>query len=76
MPTYRVTWEIDIDADSPRAAAERAQEMMRDPESIATVFKVEDKHDVTVIDLLEGEEDCVTDDERSNGPKKTGGKHE
>lgn len=55
MPTYRVTWEIDIDADRPRAAAERAQEIMRDPESIATVFKVEDAHDVHVIDLLEEE---------------------
>lgn len=53
MPTYRVTWEIDIDAETPRAAAERAQEMMRDPDSIATVFKVEDAHDVHVVDLLE-----------------------
>jgi len=55
MPTYRVTWEIDIDEDTPRAAAQRAQEIMRDPESIATVFKVEDAHDVQVIDLLEEE---------------------
>ena len=57
MPTYRVTWEIDIDAETPRAAAARAQEIMRDPESIATVFKVEDAHDVHVVDLLEEEAD-------------------
>src|SRR6266481_6848448 len=31
MTTYRVTWEIDIDAQTPRKAAERAQRMMRDP---------------------------------------------
>lgn len=38
MPTYRVVWEIDIDADSPREAAQRALEMQRDPESTALVF--------------------------------------
>ena len=36
----RVTWEIDVDADTPREAAQRALEIMQDPESIATVFEV------------------------------------
>jgi hypothetical protein len=27
MKNYRVSWEIDIDADSPREAAERALEI-------------------------------------------------
>jgi hypothetical protein len=37
---YRVTWEIDLDAASPRASAEKALEIQRDSESIATVFSV------------------------------------
>jgi hypothetical protein len=35
-----VRWEINIDADSPREAAEFALEIQRDPSSIATVFNV------------------------------------
>jgi hypothetical protein len=42
MPTYRVTWVIDVDADGPREAALQALEIMRDPASIATVFTVAD----------------------------------
>jgi hypothetical protein len=37
---FRVTWEIDLYANSPRAAAEQALAIQRDPESIATVFGV------------------------------------
>ena len=37
---YAVTWEIDIEADTPEGAARQALETMRDPESIATVFGV------------------------------------
>jgi hypothetical protein len=55
MTTYLVTWEIDIDAENPRAAAERALEIMRDPDSIVTVFKVEDAKQVHVVDLLDEE---------------------
>ena len=40
MKTYRVTWEIDVDANSPREAAERAQAIQHNPESTGTVFKV------------------------------------
>jgi hypothetical protein len=35
---YRVVWEIDIVAESAKAAAEKALEIHRDPESLATVF--------------------------------------
>ena len=38
--TYRVTWEIDIEAGSPLAAAKKALKIQRDPSSIATVFDV------------------------------------
>jgi hypothetical protein len=38
--SYRVTWEIDVDASSPRDAAEQALAIHRDPFSTATVFTV------------------------------------
>lgn len=37
---YLVRWEIDIDATSPEDAAEKALKIMRDKESVATVFSV------------------------------------
>lgn len=37
---YEVKWEIDIDADSPEEAAQKALEIQRDPNSIATHFEV------------------------------------
>lgn len=42
MTTYRVVWEIDIEADDPRTAAREALRIQRDPRSIATVFNVTD----------------------------------
>lgn len=40
--TYRVRWEIDIDANSPLQAAQRAQWIMRNnsEDNLATVFQV------------------------------------
>jgi hypothetical protein len=40
MPTYRVKWTIDIDADSAKEAAVRALRIQRDTDSTATVFDV------------------------------------
>ena len=37
---FRVSWAIDIDADSAEAAAREALRIQRDPDSIATVFTV------------------------------------
>ena len=37
---YLVTWSIEVTADSPRAAAEQALEIQRDPNSLATCFMV------------------------------------
>jgi hypothetical protein len=37
---FRVKWEIDLAADTPEEAAQKAQEIMRDPSSIATFFTV------------------------------------
>lgn len=40
MKTYRVIWEIDLEAVTPEAAAQEAFRVHRDPDSMATVFKV------------------------------------
>lgn len=40
MTHYVVGWTIDIEADSPREAAQKALEIQRRPGSIATVFDV------------------------------------
>ena len=40
MTDYRVTWEIDVDAENPWEAAKKAREMQQDPESTALVFDV------------------------------------
>ena len=47
--TYRVTWQIDIYASSARAAAERAQAIQRDPQSIATIFEVHEMEGSKVV---------------------------
>jgi len=56
MPEYRVIWEIDIDAESPREAAQEALRVQRDRFSDAVVFVVENDEEGTIdqIDLLEG----------------------
>jgi hypothetical protein len=52
MPTYRVVWTIDVDADSAKEAAAKALEIQRDKESTATVFSVSTKVETTeVIDV-------------------------
>jgi hypothetical protein len=40
MKTYRVRWEIDIDAENAGEAAKQALAIQRDPSSTATVFDV------------------------------------
>jgi len=39
---YLVTWDIEINADSPEEAARKALEIHRDPSSLATVFMIGD----------------------------------
>lgn len=49
---YTVSWVMDIEADSPREAAEAAWKSMREPDSIANSFRVCDPEGVvTDIDL-------------------------
>lgn len=40
MTEYRVTWVIDVDADTPEDAARKAREYQIDPDSTANVFDV------------------------------------
>lgn len=58
MPTYLVTWEIELDADSPRQAAEKALRIHRDVNSTATCFTVQefDTPEAVVVDLQENEQ--------------------
>lgn len=59
MPSYKVTWEIDIQADSPQEAAEDALRIQRNEDSEAVAFVVvqaatgEEFH----VDLLEREDE-------------------
>jgi hypothetical protein len=57
MAEYTVVWKIDIEANSPREAAELALKIQRDKKSTATVFDVAEfegsDDDYEMIDLSE-----------------------
>lgn len=57
MPEYLVRWEMDIVADSPQEAAQKALEIHRDEDSIATHFLVYQRPTwaLTEVDLMEEE---------------------
>lgn len=40
---YRVMWVIDVEAEDHVQAAMKAQEAQRDPDTLATVFVVQDR---------------------------------
>ena len=40
MKTYRVYWEIFVEAESPRKAAEAARAIQNDPDNEATILTV------------------------------------
>jgi hypothetical protein len=52
MPTYRVVWEIDIDADTPTEAAQKALKIQRKPDSWATVFQVIGEDESCQVDAM------------------------
>jgi hypothetical protein len=57
MQAYKVLWEIDIEAESPKVAAEKARYYQTVPSTTATVFDVlGEAGEVTRIDLMEHEE--------------------
>jgi hypothetical protein len=53
MPSYIVTWSIDIEADTPEHAAVAALAIQRNPESTAVVFEIIDRAGghATTVDL-------------------------
>jgi hypothetical protein len=58
---YAVTWDIEIDADSPEEAARLAREMQTDPTTTATIFDVTDgRGRRTRVDLDSGESTPLT----------------
>lgn len=59
---YKVTWEIDISADSPTEAALLALETQRDGSSVATVFKVSGPDGDYEVDLMQGTSEPVRKD--------------
>ncbi|HYD60871.1 MAG TPA: hypothetical protein VEC35_10975 [Noviherbaspirillum sp.] len=64
MADYKVFWEIDISADSPREAAEQAWALMRAPNSSANSFSVSDGVNIIPVDLEEVESDQAAQDIR------------
>ena len=44
MADFKVTWEIDLVAETPEDAARQALAIQRDPKSLATVFDVIDNY--------------------------------
>jgi len=60
MTTYSVNWKIEIKADSPVEAAKQVLEILRAPDSPATVFDVYDEHgNYTSVALLETGENRI-----------------
>jgi hypothetical protein len=57
MPEYRVRYDIDVDADDPKAAVALAWELMHAEGSTATIFEV---LDVAYTDLGGVEEETLT----------------
>ncbi len=54
MTDYYIEWSIDLEAETAREAAQKALEIMRDPSSIATVFRIYDEDGNPVqVDLQE-----------------------
>ena len=66
MPTYKVIWEIEVDAEDHRAAARQALAYQRDPSSTSVVFDVTDENDRCIrVDLLDPT--CETDEVLNEG---------
>lgn len=59
MINYHVSWEIEIEANSPHEAAQKALEIQRSSESIATVFKMRDETGETTEVDLDDDSSCM-----------------
>jgi hypothetical protein len=67
---YLVEWRIDIEADSPREAAEEAFRIMQEPDTSATCFDVIEKDgdgSSTYVDLsIEDDDDDMEEEDNLN----------
>lgn len=62
MARYSITWQIDVEASCHREAARIAHAVHKDPDSIATVFTVDDNHgDARMVDLWDLSETPIKD---------------
>jgi hypothetical protein len=61
MSEYKVSWEININANSPLNAAKEALIIMQDTGSIANQFYIQDEEteDIFSVDLDEEDENAV-----------------
>lgn len=68
MAQYKVYWEMDIEADSPREAAESALRVHRKEDSEAVFFTVEQLStgESVDIDLLEEEEEDEEEEDEAD----------
>lgn len=58
MQDFLVEWRINISADTPEEAAQKAWEIMRRPDSTANCFHIiDDAGNETAVDLMEEGED-------------------
>lgn len=60
MPTYRVLWEIDVDANTLEEAVARTKEIQLDPNSEANFFTVTDEEGKSIqIELIDMDNQIV-----------------
>ena len=69
MKTYRVVWEIDIEAESPVKAAIEARAAQLDDDSWAVVFDVHEDdenrtHRIDLLDVLDAEQAAMDKDNK------------
>jgi hypothetical protein len=55
MPSYLVTWEIDIEAKDEVEAAKEALEIMQDKDSEALYFRVNNYQKTVLVNLFDPE---------------------
>ena len=70
MPEYRIEWSIEVEAESPEAAAGLALAIQKDPDrshSSAFVVQREDPDEPAIIDLAAIDERVVEDQAVSSG---------
>ena len=68
MPEYTVRWVIDVEADSPKEAAETAFSIQQDPDNIGSNFDVVDSKtgEAVTVDLRFADQSARVTDSAGN----------